>query len=38
MSTRDILGHVEELFGVCVFPDTQSSNGTPESDVDFATG
>lgn len=38
MSTRDILGYVEELFGVSIFPVTQSSNGTPESDVDFGTG
>lgn len=35
---RDIQSHGEDLFGVSILPDTLSSDGILESDVDFATG
>ena len=35
---RDSQSHVEYLFGVSILPDCLSSDGIPESDVEFATG
>ncbi len=35
---RDSQSHVEYLFGVSILPDSLSSYGIPESDVEFTKG